>query len=1162
MSDLVIKLTIDASQLNATLGQVTGELKRLGAHKVDIDTSPAASKIAGLRNAWYQWTIALGGAVMAIRAVGSAVSGLIEPALEAEAGLTKVQAAVESTKQAAGYTAEQLASMATEMEEAFAIDGDKIMNEITTPLLTFTKISGEAFEESQVAVANMARALDGDFKSAALQVGKALNDPVQGLAALRKSGVSFTDQQIQVIKTLWQTGDAAQAQKLILEELNKEFGGQAAAFADSYAGQIAKLQIAFENLKESLGGALLPAISSVLPAIQQMIKDIGPALTSLMESLGGLTASLLPQLIPFLDTIFNAVKELLPPILDIVNALLPLLPAVNDIVKAITSGLVPVIKAILNALTPLIEAVVSFAAELGERLAPIIEQVMIAIQPLANMMGILFQAISPVLDVVLNLSLKLTDALLPSILAVTEALAFITKPLNAIVEAIFGASTNAGALSSELELVNESTKRLEQAADGAKLSAESEAAQFDQLATRLKELRTQTELSNSEKSEMSRIVNDMNGKYGKFIGNIDLEKSAWDDVSIALSNAKNNLIAYYTAKSLDDEIEAVAKAIGNVNREMAKLKPSEQQWTSFYDALQSDNPNAMGIIAQSTAGASEKMRELQRELFALQAQYQGLKGIATATQESLNNSTGGQGSIPGSGESTSSGGSSGSQESQALLDYQQLANTLRDYQRSELDRIAKEYKENEALITQYTTKESAERKELMGALDKWRIDEEKKVSDLTLQNEAAYYESVKFIDAGYYDWKINKINEEAQLLGLKGRQQTTYIAAQVAALDKERTAWERLPLDEVIDKYSKLQSKMSDSGTIGSAAWEAIKKGLIAVKEELQQYKDLPDVADILAKLQGDIDKAQENSEGKKGNFFWNGIMGFNPDSPADIAKIDQIKGVFADLQNSVSTVLNGLVQQNQQRREDELASIEESAEREKWADEDLQNARSEVNKKYLAEEKRLKNIQKAMSISQAVINTAEAVVKAYTLGPILGPIAALTIGALGAVQIKLIAAQKFARGGLFQGQGGPTDDQNLVALSNGEFVVNAKATERYFPLLRQINADGAGEKTGLSEFDKNYLYTIGNDLSPILTPGWGTWPRKANFASGGLVDGVSVGGLERLIERIDILNMNLVKKELVVEVFNTPQTESIIRKQDKTRRGMVTRGYDEDLQR
>jgi len=97
-----------------------------------------------------------------------------------------------------------------------------------------------------------------------------------------------------------------------------------------------------------------------------------------------------------------------------------------------------------------------------------------------------------------------------------------------------------------------------------------------------------------------------------------------------------------------------------------------------------------------------------------------------------------------------------------------------------------------------------------------------------------------------------------------------------------------------------------------------------------------------------------------------------------------------------------------------------------KAAIENLEMSRAKSNddlrKKYakieLAEKKKAFNQQKAISLVQAAIGTAQGVVSALTMPPPASFILAALTGALGAVQIGLIASKKFPEGGSGGGGG------------------------------------------------------------------------------------------------------------------------------------------------
>jgi len=105
------------------------------------------------------------------------------------------------------------------------------------------------------------------MQQAALRLGKALNDPIKGVGALARVGVQFTKAQVKQIKTLVATGHTLQAQKVILAEIRKEFGGSAAAAGTTLAGQLEKLR----NIALNLGASI---VGTLMPDIQRLVKQL------------------------------------------------------------------------------------------------------------------------------------------------------------------------------------------------------------------------------------------------------------------------------------------------------------------------------------------------------------------------------------------------------------------------------------------------------------------------------------------------------------------------------------------------------------------------------------------------------------------------------------------------------------------------------------------------------------------------------------------------------------------------------------------------------------------------------------------------------------------------------------------------------------------------
>ena len=189
-------------------------------------------------------------AAAAVAAAGFTIGRkIIEETERQQHAVAQLEAALKSTGAAAGYTSAQLQNMASSLQKVTTYGDDAVIG-AEALLLTFTQIRGQNFADATTAVLDLATAMGGDLKGAAVQVGKALNDPVRGVNALQRVGVSFTQAQEDVIKKLVDTGHAADAQRLILKELQTEFGGSAAAARDTLGGALAALKNAFGDLFE------------------------------------------------------------------------------------------------------------------------------------------------------------------------------------------------------------------------------------------------------------------------------------------------------------------------------------------------------------------------------------------------------------------------------------------------------------------------------------------------------------------------------------------------------------------------------------------------------------------------------------------------------------------------------------------------------------------------------------------------------------------------------------------------------------------------------------------------------------------------------------------------------------------------------------------------
>ena len=198
--------------------------------------------------------------------VGLAIRGIVRATGEQEQALAAVADGIRRLGDETTLTTAGLQEMAAGLQQVTTF-GDETILRLQSLLLTFRNIDGSQFERVTEAALDMATAIGQQPRDAALQLAKALEDPIQGLTALRRSGTVFSAAQTDVIRKLHETGRAAEAQSLILDELERQYGGAARAARDTLAGSLAALRNAFGDLFE----VAEDGTSAVREAVEELI---------------------------------------------------------------------------------------------------------------------------------------------------------------------------------------------------------------------------------------------------------------------------------------------------------------------------------------------------------------------------------------------------------------------------------------------------------------------------------------------------------------------------------------------------------------------------------------------------------------------------------------------------------------------------------------------------------------------------------------------------------------------------------------------------------------------------------------------------------------------------------------------------------------------------
>jgi len=256
------KFAKSGDQAGGSAGRATGAIGGLSAKMV-----VAAAAAAALTAAF---------------AAGKFLNKFVDGTVEAEKAQAQLGAAITSTGGAAGKSVADLNAHAAALQKITNF-GDEATNAMQGVLLTFTQIKGDQFDAATVAILDMSQALGKDLQASALQVGKALNDPVKGMAALAESGIQFTEAQKEMVKGMVAANDTIGAQTIILAELDRQFGGSAEAARNTLGGALASLRAAFGDLFELSG----PGSENLRASIERLTAAVAdPAFFAAVQSIG------------------------------------------------------------------------------------------------------------------------------------------------------------------------------------------------------------------------------------------------------------------------------------------------------------------------------------------------------------------------------------------------------------------------------------------------------------------------------------------------------------------------------------------------------------------------------------------------------------------------------------------------------------------------------------------------------------------------------------------------------------------------------------------------------------------------------------------------------------------------------------------------------------
>jgi phage-related protein len=305
---LKIDIIADATRAQSAMGKTGGAAQTM------------SNRLGGVAN-----TIA---STFAARKVFEFGKSVVSAAEESRVATSRLENVFKSMGDTTGTAAKAAEDYANTLMKKTGIDDEQIMS-AQAVLATFKNVSDETgrqagvFDRATAAAADLAAAGFGTMDSNAVQLGKALNDPVKGITALARSGVTFTKAQKDQIKTLVEHNQMLDAQKIVLGAIETQVGGTAEATATGSQ----KMKTQMGELQESIGNGLLPILDAVLPIITTIFTWLAnntPVLITLVVVIGTLVVAW--NLASIAATLFGvSMAAAFWPILIVVGAIVALI---------------------------------------------------------------------------------------------------------------------------------------------------------------------------------------------------------------------------------------------------------------------------------------------------------------------------------------------------------------------------------------------------------------------------------------------------------------------------------------------------------------------------------------------------------------------------------------------------------------------------------------------------------------------------------------------------------------------------------------------------------------------------------------------------------------------------------------------------------------------
>jgi len=676
--------------------------------------------------------------------------------------------------------------------------------------------------------------------------------------------------------------------------------------------------------------------------------------------------------------------------------------------------------------------------------------------------------------------------------AAYHALQIAMNPVAGIIGIAVGALSALGfglaAASTKTDAVTTAQRSMKDEIKDAERQVSVEAEKFSLLANRLLELRSATSLTAADKREMKNVIKSLNDNYSDYLGNINLETAAYNNLATALRNASDALVQKKIAEIYGDKYNAQIRKVAELQiqidseqAEVDRVRARKQQLMNSVDwEFLTSDANAMGFNPATYFGNDGEWMKLERRLnqfSALNKQLRDAKTdldqIGSAYRQAMLdapdltfNHGGGGGSTPAPAPNPAA-----SEAEARRREALRLMEELARLRQTETDRIAAEYQRRLALIREFTQDGSEAERQALENLDSWKTEQDQQITDKEKEAVQARYKAE-------IDYFSNLENLGVQSYSaLKASMEEYYAWAQQNLPEKEQQLIQA-QIAEVNARHAKLLQERQDDE-------RAKLQELQDIRDEFYS-RDLDNIGDSYSKQLLEVDKYYEKMK----------------------AKLLEAGYTEVEIERQKQETLNTLRTNHQLQVASGISKIFG----------DLASAQDKDTERGF-------KLWKASAIAQGYVDTFSATIGAYksmigipVVGPGLAVAAAAAAMAAGIANIARISATKFekkATGGLLTG---PSHNQ-------GGILIEAEGNE-YVTAKDRVKALGKNlfDFLNFAPLDQVKLAFAAMPVPSVPIPS----NMGSYYAAGGAIS--SGGGMNTLIDLIAALKDEIVSLKQTVK--------------------------------